>query len=513
MTRTAGPAAQRHSGTAARVLGIAVPLCLCAAVPLPSQCPDGTPPPCHGARAAAPENSVAVLYFENTSRDSADDYLVNGLTEEVILRLQQVRRLEVKSRYESQRVRGRHNLAPSALGRELGARYLVNGTIQRAAERIVVRVELTRADRGVDVWSERFDRTSADVLDVIDDVARGVATGVAGQLLPAEAAGLARRPTSDAAAYEHFLRGNFYLAQRNAAGLARAAAEYEQASARDPAFQAPLARLAYAYALGVAYGVGSMTPDSIQARAAAAMHHAVREAPGVSDTWLARGFYLLVASFDVDSMDESIAALARAVQLDPGSAEAHHQYAQGLVVMSRDQAARAEYRRALDLEPARAVTYGELAELAFLEGHLAEAHAWCDSALAADPRLARAYVVRARILLAQGDLPGARREAETAVSMSPSDPATHDMRAMVLAASGDTAAAVREIASSGGETFLGPEPLVFVGQVDRALSLLERAAAPALRCYWSRTPEMSRLHGQPRFDRLVAGCPVPEDGR
>src|SRR5258708_133472 len=74
-----------------------------------AQCPDGTPPPCAGTRprASAPSpNSVAVLYFENTSRDSADDYLAGGLTEEVILRLQQVRRLEVKSRYESQRVRG-----------------------------------------------------------------------------------------------------------------------------------------------------------------------------------------------------------------------------------------------------------------------------------------------------------------------------------------------------------------------------------------------------------------------
>ncbi|MFI5208498.1 MAG: hypothetical protein ACHQX4_10855, partial [Gemmatimonadales bacterium] len=204
-----------------------------------AQCPDGTPPPCAGARprASAPSpNSVAVLYFENTSRDSADDYLAGGLTEEVILRLQQVRRLEVKSRYESQRVRGLRNAAPSTLGRELSARYLVNGTIQRAADRLVVRVELTRADRGVGVWSERFDRTSANVLDVIDDVARGVATGVAGQLLPAEAADLARRPTRDGVAYEHFLRGNFYIAQRNAASLARAADEYEQASARDPAF-------------------------------------------------------------------------------------------------------------------------------------------------------------------------------------------------------------------------------------------------------------------------------------
>ncbi len=478
-----------------------------------AQCPDGTPPPCAGARAraSAPSpNSVAVLYFENSSRDSADDYLAGGLTEEVILRLQQVRRLEVKSRYESQRVRGLRNAAPSTLGRELAARYLVNGTIQRAADRIVVRVELTRADRGVGVWSERFDRTSANVLDVIDDVARGVATGVAGQLLPAEAADLARRPTTDAAAYEHFLRGNFYLAQRNAASFARAAEEYEQASARDPAFQAPLARVAYVYALGVAYGVGTLPGDTVQARVARAVARAVREAPDVSDTWLARGFFLLLQSFAAgDHIDEAVAALARAVQLDPQSSEAHHQYAQGLVIVSRDAAARAEYRRALDLEPGRAVTYEEMAELAFLGGHLTEARAWVDSALAADSRLVRGYVVRARLLLEQGDVAGARRDAETGASLGPSDPTTHDIRAMILAATGDTASARRELASNG-DSFLGPEPLLFIGLVDRTLAVLEAIKAPALLCFSIRTPTFVRLRGQPRFDRLAARCPVPE---
>jgi adenylate cyclase len=156
-------------------------------------CPDGTLPPCARAAAAAPApgaNSVAVLYFD--TRGSSDRYLVDGLTEEIILRLQQLPRLEVKPRYESQRVRREQLAAPAALGRTLGVRYLVIGTLQRAGERIVVRVELTRADRAVGIWSERYDQASGNVLDVIDAIARGVATGVAGRLLPAEASDLAR---------------------------------------------------------------------------------------------------------------------------------------------------------------------------------------------------------------------------------------------------------------------------------------------------------------------------------
>ncbi len=103
-----------------------------------AQCPDGTPPPCGRTGLRAPTaNSVAVLYFDNTSRDTSDAYLADGLTEEIIVRLQQVRRLQVKSRFESQRVRSEHRMSPEALGRALGARYLVNGTIQRAGERLV----------------------------------------------------------------------------------------------------------------------------------------------------------------------------------------------------------------------------------------------------------------------------------------------------------------------------------------------------------------------------------------
>ncbi|MFI5214437.1 MAG: hypothetical protein ACHQU8_07865, partial [Gemmatimonadales bacterium] len=85
----------------------------------------------------------------------------------------------------------------------------------------------------------------------------------------------------------------------------------------------------------------------------------------------------------------------------------------------------------------------------------------------------------------------------------------HEMRAMVYAAAGDTAAAARELVSNG-DTFLGPEPQLFIGQVDRALTILEAITSPALRCFSIRTPTFARLRGQPRFDRIAARCPVPE---
>ena len=481
---------------------------------LAAQCPDGTPPPCaRPARVAAPvTNSVAVLYFDNLSGDTADAYLADGLTEEIILRLQQVRRLEVKSRFESQRVRGRHGTAPAALGRELAARYLVNGTVQREGERFVVRVELTRADRGVGVWSQRFDRTGASVLDVIDDVARGVATGVAGELLPAEAADLARRPTADPEAYEHYVRGNVFLAQRTPAALARAADEYEAAYARDDGLKVALARVAYAYALGLAYGVGDLPADTVEERAARAVERATRLAPGVADTWMAIGFrqYRRTVRADGDFIADAVAALGRATQLDPGSPEAHHRYAQGLLIVGRDSAALAEYRRALAFEPGRAVTYEEIALVLLLERRYADAVAWSDSALAADPRFVRAYMVRGRARLLQGDRAGAERDGGEAVALARGGDAIAalGLQAILLAARGDTAGA-RRILPDGKLGFLGPEARAAIGEPDRGLDEIESYPSPALRCYLLRFPANAALRGQPRFDRLAAACPAP----
>jgi len=479
-----------------------------------AQCPDGTPPPCaRPARVAAPPpNSVAVMYFENLSRDTSDAYLADGLTDEIILRLQQVRRLEVKSRFESQRVRGRQGATPAALGRELTARYLVDGTIQREGERLVVRVELTRADRGVGVWSGRFDRRGASVLDVIDDVARAVATGVAGELLPAEAADLARRPTADPLAYEHYVRGNVYLAQRTPAALARAADEYEAAFARDPGLKVAVSRVAYVWALGLTYGVGDLPADTVHVRATDAVERAMRLAPDVADTWMAVGFrqFMRTRIGLGDFLEEAVAALDRATALNPGSAEAHHQHGQGLVVAGRDSAALAEYRRALALEPGRAVTYQEIAFVFLLEGRNADAAAWCDSALAADPRFVRAYLVRGRARLLQGDLAGAERDAGDAVALARGGDAVAalGLQAILSAARGDTAGA-RRLLPQRKFGFLGPEARAAIGEPDRGLDEIESYPSPALRCYLLRFPGNAALRGRPRFDRLAAGCPTP----
>jgi len=236
----AGTGARAHGRTVTAVR--VVVLCACASVAtvrLVAQCPDGSPPPCARATArtpAPPANSVAVLYFDNLARDTAHAYLADGLTEELIVRLGQVSRLDVKSRFESQRVRGAAAPDPRVLGRTLRAAYLVTGSLQMAGQRVRLSVSLVRTANGAQVWGNIYDRTGADLLQIQSDIASEVVTAIAGHLLPDERATLARRPTNDPVAYDLYLRGISAANSLSEDGLRAGLALLERAVARDSAF-------------------------------------------------------------------------------------------------------------------------------------------------------------------------------------------------------------------------------------------------------------------------------------
>ena len=212
------------------------------------QCPDGSPPPCSraGSHAAAVNpSSVAVLYFENHSRDTTEAQLADGLTEELITRLSQVNRLDVKSRYESRRVRGAGE-DPRSIGRELHTAYLVSGSLQQAGAKVRINVALLRSSTGAQVWGDIYDRSGEDLLAIQSDIASTVATAITGQLLPTERASLTRRPTRDGLAYDLYLRARaaFGLSE---SGTRDAIALFDQAIARDSTFADAWAQKAWAW--------------------------------------------------------------------------------------------------------------------------------------------------------------------------------------------------------------------------------------------------------------------------
>ena len=222
------------------------------AAPLAAQCADGSPPPCArpATRSGPPAaNSVAILFFD--ARDTADAYLAEGLTEDLTSLLGSVARVQVKSPGVVRRAQRASPGDAPAIARALGVRYLVDGNVRRVGTRIRVSTRLVNGATAVAAWGDVFDRTPDELLALPSLIAREVALHVGGPAPSSEAGVLGTLRTRSPAAYDHYLRGNFFLALRSPEGTARAVAEYREAERLDSGFAAAIGRAAYAYAIAL----------------------------------------------------------------------------------------------------------------------------------------------------------------------------------------------------------------------------------------------------------------------
>jgi TolB-like protein len=501
---------------------------LIAATPLRAQCPDGSPPPCRAARAAAaaPPNSVAVLYFENQSRDTADSYLAVGLTEAIIAKLGDIPRLTVKSRYLVRRYAAAATQAdPAEIGRALGVAYIVTGGVQRAGNRLQVTAEMARATSGDRVWGQQYERGDGDVFAIQEDIARGVATGIAGRLLPGEQASISARPTGNNEAYDHLLRGDVLLAQRTPSSVVRAIGEYESATRADTRLASAWAKIGLAEAIRLDWGWGDGRPlaDSVLERGLVAADRSLALDSLSSDAWLAHGYLLTFKN--ARTWEGAEQGLRRAIALNPRNAEALHQFGDfvrlrlvgdpdsTLRVSLRAQALRA-YQTALDAEPGRPVT---LAQLASLLPPLSQRALLVDSAVTLDPSNYYFYYIRANTRRLQHDTTESRLNLATAERLAPEGARliARALRVTGTLANGDTADAramadtlLRDLGHAGPiDVRIGAilfNVLMQLGDPARALDVLERTPRGAYT--WTRA-RLDRIRedrlADPRMRRLV----------
>jgi TolB-like protein/tetratricopeptide (TPR) repeat protein len=489
-----------------------------------AQCPDGTPPPCTRPAAAAPAagaNSVAVMLFTNVTGDSAYAYLSDGLSSEIATSLARVPRLEVRSP-GAVRSAQRGDADPRSVGRRLNVRYVVEGDYQRGGERIRVSVRLVAVPNGTQRWAESYTRPAADLLVVQEEIARNVATAIAGQLLPQERSVLAVQPTRNADAYDRFLRGNFHLARRTPGAVARAIDEYTAAVTLDPSFAQASARIALSYALFLDWGwdFPGVPADSQLARGIRAADRALGLDGSSSDGWMARGY--LASFLNPRTLEGVLQALERSTTLDSRNAEAWHQYASWLAVSGRLEEGVAAAQRSLVIEPGRPVSYLQMGQVLEIMRRDAEAGRAYDSALAADPEFYAAYFQRTWIRLRAGDVGGARADAEAALRYSPPGEEYYGLAALtaVAAHTGDSATARSLMARATAplaNRSLGPVlaatvvyGLVSAGQLDEAIAFIERAD-PLGALLWINLlfPAIDPLRADPRFQRIMADIRPP----
>jgi TolB-like protein len=181
------------------------------------------------------ESAVAVLYFENLSDLKEDEYLRDGVTEDIITELSKIRNLKIFSRATVLAWRDKP-VTPGQIGQQLGASYVLTGSIRRAGSRLRINTQLVDTSTDFPLWTERYDREMKDVFEVQDEIAHKIAEALRITLSPQEKEALAAKPTESAQAYDLYLRGRNYARRLSRQDLEFALKMFEHAVVLDPDF-------------------------------------------------------------------------------------------------------------------------------------------------------------------------------------------------------------------------------------------------------------------------------------
>ena len=294
------------------------------------------------ANSAAPAKSMAVIPFENAGGNAADEYLSDGISDELTTALS-IPGLRVMSRSSAFSFK-RKGLTARQIGDSLKVGYVVEGQVRRADNRLRILAQLVNVADGTVEWSNRYDRSMADVLAVQEEIARSIA----GELKVALGgpSRLALRGTSDIEAHDLYLKGRFAWNQRTKAGTEDAIRYFSAAVARDSGYALAWVGLADGYLL--APGYAGMQPSIAYPAAERAARHALALDSAIAEAHATLGHL----RGEEARWPEAEAEYKRAIALRPDYATAHHWYSQTLRSMGRFDSALAEIRRAEALDPA-----------------------------------------------------------------------------------------------------------------------------------------------------------------
>jgi non-specific serine/threonine protein kinase len=251
-----------------------------------------------GAHAVpAKQKSVAVLYFENQSGGKEDEYFRDGMTEDIITELSKITQLQIFPRSEMLAYRDKPTAAPQ-VGQQLGAAYVLEGTIRRSGNRLRITAQLVESSTRHSVWAERYDRQLEDVFAIQDEIARSIAQALRITLTPQEEKTIGLKPTENTQAYDFYLRGRSYTRREN---MDYALQMFEQAIHLDGNFA--LAHAGIAHLCGLIYEIREQSAEWI-ARGLAACDRAMALAPDLPEVMVARArlFYAQKKYFESELM-------------------------------------------------------------------------------------------------------------------------------------------------------------------------------------------------------------------
>jgi TolB-like protein/DNA-binding winged helix-turn-helix (wHTH) protein/Flp pilus assembly protein TadD len=451
--------------------------------------------------------SIAVLPFENLSGNPENAYFTDGIQEEILMRLAKIADLKVVSRTSTVRYkRSPENLREIAT--QLGVANVLEGSVQRTADRVHVNVQLIKAASDTHLWAEAYDRKLTDIFAVESDIAKTIADTLQAKLTGSEQNAIAAQPTENTEAYQLYLRGRYLWNRRTGENLQKALAYFEQAAEKDPHYALAYAGIADSCVLIPIYAAG--TPQDYLPRARACAQKAVE----LDDT-LAEAHTSLAYVFFYDFENaQSVKEFERAISLNPNYAMAHLWYGLGpLSAMGEFERAIAEEKRALELDPISPIINADLGTVYTLARRYDEAIAQLRDTVEMNPQFYGGHRCLGWALELKGATGEAIAEYHKAFELS-DDPMMLAMLAHAEASIGKQNQARQILGQLTEEAKARYVPAyafaviyLALGEKDHALDWLEQAARDHDGFYTNLIkvePFLDPLRGDPRFETLVS---------
>jgi serine/threonine protein kinase/Tfp pilus assembly protein PilF len=457
-------------------------------------------------RAPAVSRSIAVLPFVNASPDPENEYLSDGITDELIDALAKIGGLRVSSRTSVFALKGKP-LDVRAVGALLGVSVILEGTVRKSGDKLRITAQLTSTDDGRLLWSQRYDRKLADVFTIQDEIAGTIVSTLRATMFADLSEHIPRRYTENIQAYGLYLKGRYAWNKRTREGVAEAIGFFEQAIAADPLYAPAYAGLADSYALDVDYR--SIPVAEMFARAQEYARKALELDESVPSAHASLAWVLFIFDWDWDAAEREF---RRAIELDPRYASAHQWFAFLLASRGQHDAALLEGHTALELDPGSVSVRRGVGWLYYYARRFDQARDHLARAIEMNPMAVESYRMLATSVALQGDLEEGERLFRETLTLPAAGAYTKAGLGWVLAMAGRRAEAealLEEIEESARETYVSPVPFsilhIGLGNVDQAIDWAERAydERRGWLAYFKVNPMLDPLRGHPRFEELV----------
>jgi serine/threonine-protein kinase len=456
---------------------------------------------------SAVTRSIAVLPFVNASPDPDNEYLSDGITDELIGALANVEGLRVASRTSVFALKGKPQDV-RAIGALLGASWVLEGTLRRSGERLRITAQLSSTDDGRLLWSQRYDRQLADVFAIQEEIARTIVDTLRATSFADLAEPHAKRYTRNVAAYGLYLKGRYAWNKRTQEGITEAIGYFEQAIRHDPRFAPAYTGLADSYALQLDYRSVPVAEGFARAKEYA------RKALELDET-VAEAHASLAWSLFIYDWDWSAASreFRRAVELDPRYATTHQWYAFFLAAHGKLEEALLEGHTAQELDPGSVSIRRSLGWLYYYARRYEQALYHLSRAVAMNPTAEETYRVLGITLAHHGNLAEAERVIREGMTLPGTGTYTLATLGYVLARAGrqdEAQQVLTELEEQSRRGYVSAAAfatlLIGLGQAASAIEWGNRAYEErrGWLVYLRVNPLVDPLRGHPGFEGLLA---------